>query len=84
MAEGLLKTLYGGYYESHSAGLEATEVNPYAIRVMKEIGIDISKQRSKTINEFKGITFDYVVTVCDNAKERCPFSPAKRFYIKVL
>ncbi|MBP8638753.1 MAG: arsenate reductase ArsC [Dictyoglomi bacterium] len=82
MAEGLLKTLYGGYYESHSAGLEVTEVNPYAIRVMKEIGIDISKQRSKTINEFKGITFDYVVTVCDNAKERCPFFPGKKILHK--
>lgn len=78
MAEGLLRALYGDYYESYSAGLEATEVNPYAIKVMSEIGIDISNQRSKSINEFKGILFDYVVTVCDSAKERCPFFPGKR------
>lgn len=78
MAEGLLRALYGDYYESYSAGLEATEVNPYAIKVMSEIGIDISNQRSKSINEFKEILFDYVVTVCDSAKERCPFFPGKR------
>lgn len=78
MAEGLLRALYRDYYESYSAGLETAEVNPYAIRVMKEIGIDISNQRSKSIDEFKGMIFDYVVTVCDNAKERCPFFPGKK------
>ncbi|MBC7320254.1 arsenate reductase ArsC, partial [bacterium] len=65
-------------YEAYSAGLEATEVNPYAIKVMKELGIDISNHRSKRIEEFKGILFDYVVTVCDSAKEKCPFFPGKK------
>lgn len=78
MAEGLLKALYGDYYNVYSAGLEVTDVNPYAIKVMSEIGIDISHQRSKHINEFKGILFDYVVTVCDTAKERCPFFPGRK------
>ncbi|MBC7320256.1 arsenate reductase ArsC, partial [bacterium] len=58
MAEGFLRHLYGDVYEAYSAGLEATEVNPYAIKVMKELGIDISNHRSKRIEEFKGILFD--------------------------
>lgn len=82
MAEGLLRHLYGDIYEVYSAGLEVTEVNPYAIRVMKELGIDISNHRSKSIEEFKGMVFDYVVTVCDSAKERCPFFPGKRIIHK--
>lgn len=82
MTEGLLRDLYGDIYEVYSAGLEVTEVNPYAIRVMKELGIDISNHRSKSIEEFKGMVFDYVVTVCDSAKERCPFFPGKRIIHK--
>lgn len=82
MAEGLLRHLYGDIYEVYSAGLEVTEVNPYAIRVMKELGIDISNHRSKSIEEFKGMVFDYVVTVCDSAKEKCPFFPGKRIIHK--
>lgn len=78
MVEGFLRHLYGDSYEAYSAGLEVTEVNPYAIRVMKELGIDISNHRSKSIEEFRGIVFDYVVTVCDSAKERCPFFPGKK------
>ncbi|MBS7629738.1 arsenate reductase ArsC [Candidatus Bathyarchaeota archaeon] len=75
MAEGLLRSLYGDFYEVYSAGTEPTGLNPYAIRVMAEIGIDISKQRSKSVSEFLGTKFDFVVTVCDQAKERCPYFP---------
>jgi len=78
MAEGLLNTIYGSRYETYSAGIQPTEVNPYAVEVMKELGIDISANRSKSIEEFRGMTFDYVVTVCDNAKETCPFFPGKK------
>jgi len=76
IAEGLLRSLYGDRYEVYSAGTEPTDLNPYAVRVMAEIGIDISKQRSKSINEFRNIKFDWVITVCDQAKERCPYFPA--------
>jgi len=78
MAEGLLKHLYGDRYEVHSAGVYPKEVNPYAIRVMSEVGIDISKNRSKSIEEFRGEVFDLVVTVCDDARESCPFFPGKK------
>jgi arsenate reductase (thioredoxin) len=78
MAEGLLNTLYKDKYKAFSAGVEKTTVNPYAIEVMKEIGIDISKQYSKLITDFQGKEFDFVVTVCDNAKEACPFFPGKK------
>jgi arsenate reductase len=72
MAEGLLRAIYGDRYEAYSAGVEATTVNPYAVRVMKEIGIDISGQRSKTSQEFQDIIFDLAVTVFDRAKQVCP------------
>jgi arsenate reductase len=77
MAEGLLNHHYRDKYEGYSAGIEATQVNPYVVKAMAEIGIDISNQRSKSIEEFHGETFDYVVTVCDHAKETCPFFPGK-------
>lgn len=77
MAEGLLRNIYGDRYEVYSAGLLPTEVHPFAVAVMKEIGIDISMHQSKSIKEFQGRNFDYVVTVCDNAKEACPFFPGK-------
>jgi arsenate reductase len=82
MAEGLMRNLLNRNYEVHSAGIIPTEVNPNAIQVMKEIGIDISTQRSKSINEFKNSDFDYVITVCDNAKETCPFFPGKKIIHK--
>jgi arsenate reductase len=72
MAEGLLRTIYGDRYEAYSAGVEATKVNPLAIKAMKEIGIDISGQFSKTSQEFQGTIFDMAITVCDNAKAVCP------------
>jgi len=82
MAEGLLNTIYGSRYEAYSAGIEPTTLNPYAVEVMKELGIDISNNRSKSIEEFRGKTFGYVVTVCDNAKEVCPFFPGKKILHK--
>lgn len=72
MAEGLLRSVYGDRYEAYSAGVEATTVNPLAVMVMKEIGIDISGQYSKTPQEYQEIIFDLAVTVCDNAKAACP------------
>ena len=72
MAEGLLRAMYGGEYEVYSAGVEATMVDPRAVSVMKEIGIDISRQRSKSVEEFKDTIFDLAVTVCDRAKQACP------------
>jgi len=72
MAEGLLRALHGEKYEAYSAGVVATSVDPRVVLVMKEIGIDISGQRSKTYQEFGDIIFDLVVTVCDRARETCP------------
>ncbi len=78
MAEGLLNALYADNYQAFSAGTVKTGVDETAQQVMKEIGIDISKHRSKTIDEFQGKTFDYVVTVCDHAREACPYFPGKK------
>ncbi len=75
MAEGFLRALYGDRYEAYSGGTEPSGINPYAIKVMAEAGVDISGQRSKGLEEFKGMRFDYVVTVCDRAREACPFFP---------
>ena len=77
MAEGLLRHLAGDKFEVFSAGVEPTQVNPLAIKVMDEIGIDISKQRSKSVREFLSQQFDYVVTVCDYARQTCPVFPGK-------
>jgi arsenate reductase (thioredoxin) len=75
MAEGLLKHLAGDRFETMSAGTEATRVRPLAIRAMEEIGIDISGQESKTLDRYLEESFDYVITVCDDANEACPFFP---------
>src|SRR5271157_2592773 len=75
MAEGLLRALYGDIYEAYSAGTEPAGVSPYAVGVMSEIGIDMRAHRSKGIQEFLGQQLDYVVTVCDHAKEACPYFP---------
>lgn len=74
MAEGLIRTLYPDRYEPYSAGTEPSGVNPYAVKVMAELGIDIWSHRSKHVNEFFGMDIDYVITVCDHAKQICPFS----------
>ena len=78
MAEGLLNALYGDRFDAFSAGTEKTRVNPHAVKVMAEIGIDISHHRSKTVEEYRDRYFDLVVTVCDRAKETCPFFPGKK------
>jgi arsenate reductase len=75
MAEGLLRHDAGDNFEVESAGTRPGHVRPEAIAVMKELGIDISGHRSKHVAEFQGQSFDYVLTVCDNAKESCPVFP---------
>ena len=82
MAEGLLRNLCSDKYESFSAGIEKTKIEPLAIKVMAEIGIDISDQYSKIIEEYKDKEFDYVVTVCNHAKEACLFFPGKKLIHK--
>jgi arsenate reductase (thioredoxin) len=78
MAEGLLRDLGGDAFEAHSAGTEATAVRPLAIAAMRELGIDISGQRSKTLDHYMGQPFDLVITVCDDAREACPYFPGAR------
>jgi len=68
-----LNKLCGDKYQAKSAGITPTQINPYVAKVMAEIGVDLSTRRSKSILEFQGKTFDYVVTVCDAAREACPF-----------
>jgi len=81
MAEGILRHLYGNKFEVFSAGTNPTVVNQYAIKVMKEIGIDISNHRSKSVKEFLGQKFDYVITTCDAAKQSCPVFSGEAEYI---
>lgn len=76
MAEGLLRARFGDRYEVFSAGTEATAVKPLAVEAMAEVGIDISRHRSKSFDEYIDRAFDYVVTVCDTAREACPYFPA--------
>lgn len=82
MAEGLLRHDAGDRFEVESAGTKPSIVRPEAIAAMRELGIDISGHRSKHVDEFQGKHFDYVITVCDNAKESCPvfFGAAKRLH----
>jgi len=82
IAEGLLNTIYGDRYKAYSAGVEKTKVNPYASEVMKEIGIDLSKHYSKSVEDFEDENFDYIVTVCNTAKETCPFFPGNKIIHK--
>ena len=77
IAEGYLRHFAGEKAEIFSAGVETHGVNINAIEIMKEDGIDISQHTSNNIEEFRNIDFDFVITVCDNAKERCPFFPSK-------
>lgn len=77
IAEGYLRKFASGKAEIYSAGVETHGVNPRAIQTMKEDGIDILGHTSNNMNEYRDIDFDYVITVCDNAKERCPFFPSK-------
>ena len=82
IAEGYLRHFVGNKATIYSAGIETHGVNPKAIAIMKEDGIDISSHTSNNIAEYDGIDFDFVITVCDNAKENCPFFPtkAKKFH----
>jgi len=82
IADGYLRHFASDKAEIYSAGVETHGVNPKAIAIMKEDGIDISQHTSNNIDEYTGIDFDFVITVCDNAKERCPFFPtkAKKFH----
>lgn len=82
MAEGLLRNDAGDRFDVESAGMKPSVVRPEAIAVMKELGIDISGQRSKHLDEFEGRQFDFVITVCDNARESCPvfFGGATRLH----
>lgn len=83
MAEGWARTLKSDSIEPYSAGVETHGLNPDAVRVMQEAGVDISKHRSKHVNELIRIPFDYVVTVCDQANEACPLFPGKTRVIHV-
>ena len=75
MAEGIFRHLLGSEFEVFSAGSRPSAVNPIAIKVMAEIGIDISGHRSKSVDEFQGMNFDFVITTCDAARETCPVFP---------
>lgn len=81
MAEGLCTSLMGDLFDSYSAGIVKHGLNPFAVKAMLEIGIDISGNYSKTVDDLGGRDFDYVVTVCDNAHETCPYFPAKTGFI---
>lgn len=83
MAEGLVNADLGDRFEAYSAGTVATRVNPLAIQVLAEIGIDISGQHSKTLDAFAGQSFDYVITLCGSANEQCPlfFGGVQRVHI---
>ncbi len=77
MAEGWARHLKGDLIEAYSAGIEPKEIDPRAVRAMAEAGIDISRQRSKSVMELGDMEFDYVITLCDDAQQSCPFFPAK-------
>ena len=75
IAEGLLRSVGGGDFEVHSAGTDPKELHPLAVEVMRETGIDISGHRSKSLERFLGQHFDYIITVCDRARDKCPTFP---------
>lgn len=78
MAEAFVNALCGDKYQAKSAGVTPTGPSPHVVKAMAEVGIDLSTHRSKSILEFQGKTFDYVVTVCDSAREVCPFFPGEK------
>jgi arsenate reductase len=75
MAEGLLRNLAGERYDVFSAGTHPKALHPFSVQVMEEVGIDVSHHTSKDLNSFQGQHFDYVITVCDRAKQNCPVFP---------
>jgi len=80
MAEGLLNSIYGDSFEAYSAGTDPDIVNHYAVKVMADRGIDISRNPSKSLKEFEGEEFDYVVTLCEGDGDVCPFFPGGKTY----
>jgi arsenate reductase len=78
MAEAFLNHLCGDRFKAESAGSTPTGINPYVAKVMAEIGIPLTNHRSKSVNEFQGRAFNYIVTVCDSARETCPFFPGEK------
>jgi arsenate reductase len=83
MAEGWCRHLKGDVIEAYSAGIETHGLNPNAVKVMAEAGVDISRQRAKRVDEWKNVAFDYVITVCDHAQESCPLFPGKTKVVHV-
>jgi arsenate reductase len=83
MAEGLVNHYLGDRFQAFSAGTEATRINPIAVKVLAELGIDITSHRSKTLDEFAGEQFDHVITLCGSANEQCPlfFGGVERIHI---
>ncbi len=83
MAEGWARHLKGGTIEPYSAGIEKHGMNPHAVKVMAEAGVDLSGHYSKTLADLRGVVFDYVVTVCGHANEHCPVFPGKTKVVHV-
>jgi len=83
MAEGWARKLKGDVIEAYSAGIETHGLNPQAVKVMAEAGVDISRQKSKTVEELGPVHFDYVITVCGHAQEHCPLFPGKAKVVHV-
>ncbi|MDD5596590.1 MAG: arsenate reductase ArsC [Victivallaceae bacterium] len=83
MAEGWARHLKGDVIEAYSAGIETHGLNPYAVKVMTEVGVDISTHKSKLLSELGNIDFDYVITVCGHANESCPLFPGKTKVIHI-
>jgi arsenate reductase len=81
MAEGFLRQRAGDRFDVHSAGAQPTKLNPVAVEVMKEIGVDISGHHSKDVAQFLGQTFQYVIRVCDKLREKCPVLPGAIWYL---
>jgi arsenate reductase (thioredoxin) len=81
MAEGFVRRLYGDTIQVASAGVEKHGLDPRAVKVMAEVGVDIASQESKLIDELPDLLFDYVITLCDHAKESCPFFPGNAKFI---
>ena len=80
MAEGWARHLHTGVFEPYSAGIEKHGLNPYAVRIMAEVGVDISGQQSKLVEELPQSAFDYVITLCGHAHENCPYFPGKTIH----
>jgi arsenate reductase (thioredoxin) len=83
MAEGWARKLKNDLIEPYSAGIEPHGLDPIAVKVMTEVGVDISNNRSKHLDDFKGVSFDFVITVCDHAHEHCPIFPGKTRVVHV-